>query len=124
MSFFQITPPFKPQVMNETDTSNFDFEFTGASVELTPPEHDDGPSEYGTIAEAAGEETDEPFSQFSYDPGASVMTNSSSLQSRSVLLKHFVNLVFFTLITLPTLSCSFGHLPVLLRNFAHSITAT
>ena len=88
--FFQITPPFKPQVMNETDTSNFDFEFTGASVELTPPEHDDGPSEYGTIAEAAGEETDEPFSQFSYDPGASVMTNSSSLQSRPVLLKHFV----------------------------------
>ena len=86
MSFlFQVTPPFKPQVMNETDTSNFDFEFTGASVELTPPEHDDGPSEYGTIAEAAGEETDEPFSQFSYDPGASVMTNSSSLQSRSVI---------------------------------------
>jgi len=81
----KITPPFKPQVMNETDTSNFDFEFTGASVELTPPEHDDGPSEYGTIAEAAGEETDEPFSQFSYDPGASVMTNSSSLQSRSSL---------------------------------------
>ena len=94
--FFQITPPFKPQVMNETDTSNFDFEFTGASVELTPPEHDDGPSEYGTIAEAAGEETDEPFSQFSYDPGASVMTNSSSLQSRSVHLIHFVILVFFT----------------------------
>ena len=97
VSCFQIAPPFKPQVMNETDTSNFDFEFTGASVELTPPEHDDGPSEYGTIAEAAGEETDEPFSQFSYDPGASsVMTNSSSLQSRSVHLMHFVILVFFT----------------------------
>jgi len=88
----KITPPFKPQVLNETDTSNFDFEFTGESVELTPPDDSDGggPSEYHTIAE--GEETDdrpghndEPFATFSYDPGASVMTNSSSLQSRSSL---------------------------------------
>lgn len=78
----KITPPFKPQVLNETDTSNFDFEFTGESVELTPPD-DDGPSEYNTIAE--GEEVEEPFATFSYDPGASVMTNSSSLQSRSSL---------------------------------------
>ena len=82
----QITPPFKPQVLNETDTSYFDFEFTGQSVELTPPD-DDGPSEYASIAE--GEEgVEEPFATFSWrdDPGpSSVMTNSSSLQSRSSL---------------------------------------
>jgi len=82
----KITPPFKPQVLNETDTSYFDFEFTGQSVELTPPD-DDGPSEYASIAE--GEEgVEEPFATFSWrdDPGASsVMTNSSSLQSRSSL---------------------------------------
>merc|ERR1719259_1340116 len=81
----KIPPPFKPQVLNETDTSNFDFEFTGESVELTPPD-DDGPSEYNTITETAGgvgEEGENAFATFSYDPG-SVMTNSS-LQSRSSL---------------------------------------
>ena len=36
----KIVPPFKPQVLNETDTRNFDIEFTGESVELTPPEDD------------------------------------------------------------------------------------
>ena len=76
----QIPPPFRPQVLNETDTSNFDFEFTGESVELTPPD-DDGPSEYSTITE--GEEGENAFATFSYDPG-SVMTNSS-LHSRSSL---------------------------------------
>lgn len=34
----KITPPFKPQVTSETDTRYFDSEFTGESVELTPPE--------------------------------------------------------------------------------------
>jgi len=78
----KIPPPFKPQVLNETDTSNFDFEFTGESVELTPPD-DDGPSEYNTIAETTGGEEESPFATFSYEPG-SVMTNSS-LHSRSSL---------------------------------------
>jgi len=81
----QIPPPFRPQVLNETDTSNFDFEFTGESVELTPPD-DDGPSEYNTIAETSGDGTGEEsdnFRGFSYEP-SSVMTNSS-LHSRSSL---------------------------------------
>ena len=59
---FQITPPFKPQVLSETDTRNFDIEFTGESVELTPPDQDDGPSNCTTIAEV-----EESFSQFSYN---------------------------------------------------------
>lgn len=35
----KITPPFKPQVTSETDTRYFDSEFTGESVELTPPDN-------------------------------------------------------------------------------------
>ena len=34
----EITPPFTPLVSNETDTRNFEIEFTGESVELTPPD--------------------------------------------------------------------------------------
>jgi RAC serine/threonine-protein kinase len=34
----KIVPPFKPQVTSETDTRYFDSEFTGESVELTPPD--------------------------------------------------------------------------------------
>jgi len=50
-------PPFKPQVVSDTDTRYFDSEFTGESVELTPPdckgghlmsitEEQDGDNEY------------------------------------------------------------------------------
>lgn len=35
----KITPPFKPQVTSDTDTRYFDSEFTGESVELTPPDN-------------------------------------------------------------------------------------
>lgn len=39
MRFFsQIPPPFKPQVTSDVDTRYFDTEFTGESVELTPPD--------------------------------------------------------------------------------------
>ncbi|KAL4702896.1 hypothetical protein ACJJTC_016340, partial [Scirpophaga incertulas] len=34
----RIPPPFKPQVESDTDTRYFDSEFTGESVELTPPD--------------------------------------------------------------------------------------
>lgn len=34
----QVSPPFKPQVTSDTDTRYFDSEFTGESVELTPPD--------------------------------------------------------------------------------------
>ncbi len=36
----RVEPPFKPQVMSDTDTRYFDTEFTGESVELTPPDQD------------------------------------------------------------------------------------
>lgn len=52
----KIPPPFKPQVESETDTRYFDSEFTGESVELTPPESDAG---LARIQE-------EQFPQFSY----------------------------------------------------------
>ncbi|XP_017772202.1 PREDICTED: RAC serine/threonine-protein kinase isoform X2 [Nicrophorus vespilloides] len=35
----KIPPPFKPHVTSETDTRYFDSEFTGESVELTPPDN-------------------------------------------------------------------------------------
>ncbi|XP_071055896.1 RAC serine/threonine-protein kinase-like [Onthophagus taurus] len=35
----KIPPPFKPQVDSDTDTRYFDSEFTGESVELTPPDN-------------------------------------------------------------------------------------
>ena len=35
-------PPFKPQVVSDTDTRYFDSEFTGESVELTPPDNKGG----------------------------------------------------------------------------------
>lgn len=44
----KIEPPFKPQVTSDTDTRYFDKEFTGESVELTPP---DPTGPLGSIAE-------------------------------------------------------------------------
>lgn len=87
----KITPPFKPQVLNETDTRNFDIEFTGESVELTPPEDDNPLSEYGGDLETMREEdavpgvgAAAPFEQFSYQDAGSVMT-TSSIHSRTSL---------------------------------------
>ncbi|PRD26903.1 UNVERIFIED_CONTAM: Akt1 [Trichonephila clavipes] len=55
----KVTPPFKPQVTSDTDTRYFDQEFTGESVELTPP--DNGPLNSIT------EELEQPyFQQFSF----------------------------------------------------------
>lgn len=85
--WFQITPPFKPKVLNETDTRNFDIEFTGESVELTPPD-DDGPSGFTSIDEQpedAAADAAAQFSQFSYQDPGSVLTSTSSLHSRTSL---------------------------------------
>lgn len=76
----KIAPPFKPQVMSETDTRCFDTEFTGESVELTPPD------EAAPIAGSAIDEAEEPaenqFPNFSFqDTGSSVLAASSSLRS-------------------------------------------
>ncbi|CAD6996390.1 RAC serine/threonine-protein kinase [Ceratitis capitata] len=72
----RITPPFKPQVVSDTDTRYFDTEFTGESVELTPP---DPAGTLGSIAE-------EPlFPQFSYQDMASTLGNSSHISSSAGL---------------------------------------
>lgn len=58
----KVTPPFKPQVTSDTDTRYFETEFTGESVELTPPEH---PSHLNSIAEEY-EQNQPYFPHFSY----------------------------------------------------------
>jgi RAC serine/threonine-protein kinase len=66
----KIIPPFKPQVTSDTDTRYFDSEFTGESVELTPPD----PAVHGL--QSIQEEPH--FSQFSYqDLTMSYMSNST-----------------------------------------------
>jgi len=67
--FFKVPPPFKPQVVSDIDTRYFESEFTGESVELTPPE---GP--LGAISE----DVEPPyFQQFSYCPDLSSTLGSS-----------------------------------------------
>ncbi|XP_070493425.1 RAC serine/threonine-protein kinase-like [Chironomus tepperi] len=64
----KIVPPFKPQVTSDTDTRYFDSEFTGESVELTPPDP-------GVQLQSIQEEPH--FSQFSYQDLNSYMSNST-----------------------------------------------
>ncbi|XP_067126460.1 RAC serine/threonine-protein kinase [Centruroides vittatus] len=65
----KVTPPFKPQVTSDTDTRYFDQEFTGESVELTPPDH--GPLNSIT------EELEQPyFQQFSFHGSSSALGRS------------------------------------------------
>ncbi|KAI9577510.1 hypothetical protein GQX74_004972 [Glossina fuscipes] len=72
----RITPPFKPQVTSDTDTRYFDKEFTGESVELTPPDPT-GPLK--SIAE-------EPlFPQFSFQDMASTLGTSSHISNSASL---------------------------------------
>lgn len=67
--YLQIVPPFKPQVTSDTDTRYFDSEFTGESVELTPPE-------LGPLS-SISEELEQPyFSQFSYQEPSSTLSGS------------------------------------------------
>ncbi|KAJ6217626.1 hypothetical protein RDWZM_008783 [Blomia tropicalis] len=74
-----IPPPFKPLVENETDTRYFDQEFTGESVQLTPPDH--APGTLSSISE----EIEQPyFQQFSFHGSASTLADSISLNSALV----------------------------------------
>ncbi|XP_034233469.1 RAC serine/threonine-protein kinase [Thrips palmi] len=83
----RLTPPFKPQVTSDTDTRYFDSEFTGESVELTPPENA-GP--LNSIAEEL-ENTQPYFAQFSYQDissstlGSTISASSSSLAIHSTV---------------------------------------
>ena len=74
----RITPPFKPQVVSETDTRYFDSEFTGESVELTPPD-----SRGGFMDSIREEDLDEE----PYFPGVSQSTQ---------LLLFILIIVFFS----------------------------
>ncbi|KAL0829487.1 hypothetical protein ABMA28_004249 [Loxostege sticticalis] len=72
----KIPPPFKPQVESEMDTRYFDSEFTGESVELTPPERSD---QLARIQE-------EHFPQFSYqDICSSAHSALSHMSQQSAL---------------------------------------
>jgi len=67
----KITPPFKPQVTSDTDTRYFDQEFTGETVELTPPEHHLG--QLNSITE----EAEQPyFQEFSYHGSRGALARS------------------------------------------------
>ena len=72
----RIIPPYKPQVSSATDTRYFDSEFTGQSVELTPP---DSYKAYlmSTIAEDDDQEADKEFNRFSYHNPSSVLENKN-----------------------------------------------
>lgn len=66
----QLTPPFLPQVTSETDTRYFDQEFTGESVELTPPDY----SVLGAGLNSISEEVEQPyFQQFSFHGSSSAL---------------------------------------------------
>ncbi|KAL3265410.1 hypothetical protein HHI36_009614 [Cryptolaemus montrouzieri] len=68
----RVPPPFKPQVTSETDTRYFDQEFTGESVELTPPECD-------RVLSSIQEEP--YFPQFSFQDLSSTIGSSSHIGS-------------------------------------------
>ena len=59
---------------NETDTRYFDQEFTGESVQLTPPEH-----HVGTLS-SISEEVEQPyFQQFSFHGSATTLSDSVNM---------------------------------------------
>ncbi|XP_043262876.1 RAC-gamma serine/threonine-protein kinase [Colletes gigas] len=69
----KIPPPFKPRVSSDTDTRYFESEFTGESVELTPP--DQGFLGSGASLNSIAEEQ-EHFTHFSYQESHSAATSS------------------------------------------------
>jgi len=79
----RVTPPFKPQVVSETDTRYFDSEFTGESVELTPPDHFNSHL-ISAITEDPDEDEPSYFDQFSYQDPGSVMGGQSLMSSNSM----------------------------------------
>lgn len=82
----QITPPFKPQVTSDTDTRYFDSEFTGESVELTPPEHQ---GTLNSIAEEFEQAQQPYFPQFSYQDLGSTLGSSTAISlSTGSLVQH------------------------------------
>ena len=68
----KIPVPFKPQVTSDTDTRYFDSEFTGETVELTPPD-----PQLGQL-NAITEESEQPayFQEFSYHGNRGALARS------------------------------------------------
>jgi len=79
----RITPPFKPQVISDTDTRYFDSEFTGESVELTPPDNASSHL-FSSIPEDQDEDEEGYFDKFSYQDPGSVMGGQSLLSGNSL----------------------------------------
>ncbi|CAH1389278.1 unnamed protein product [Nezara viridula] len=79
----KIQPPFKPLVTSDTDTSYFDSEFTGESVELTPPEN----AHLNSIAEE-NDSTQPYFPQFSYQCVGSTLGSSTAKSLSASSLVH------------------------------------
>jgi len=79
----RITPPFRPQVVSDTDTRYFDSEFTGESVELTPPDNFNSHL-ISSIPEDQDEDEPGYFDQFSYQDPSSVMGGHSLLSGNSL----------------------------------------
>ena len=82
-----VEPPFKPEVEDEGDTRNFDIQFTGESVRLTPPKLEE---EDGLLIPNGGylSETNlhkQLFRQFSYQSNYSSDTQRSSMQNVAVI---------------------------------------
>lgn len=71
----RIPPPFKPQVESDMDTRYFDSEFTGESVELTPPENDS----------ALAQIQEEHFPKFSYQDLPSSVHSAQSHHSHNYI---------------------------------------
>ncbi|XP_069169347.1 RAC serine/threonine-protein kinase isoform X4 [Procambarus clarkii] len=74
----KVTPPFKPQVTSETDTRNFNQEFTGESVQLTPPDQED----YVCLTEEDSQYM--TFNKFSYQDVSSTLGSSPALSLNSL----------------------------------------
>lgn len=70
----KIPPPFKPQVSSDTDTRYFDTEFTGESVELTPPDH-------GGLLDLNAIQEEPYFPQFSFQDLASTLGSSAAIST-------------------------------------------
>jgi len=72
----RLKPPFKPQVSSDLDTRYFDSEFTGQSVQLTPP---DGFQAGLTNIMEEGEEGATKFHRFSFNNSASASSSKGHL---------------------------------------------
>ena len=70
----RVQPPFKPEILYDTDTQNFDQEFTDENLELTPP-----PDNLDTDASRL----EESFSAFTFNGSTTSIHTYSSVQSRS-----------------------------------------